>query len=170
MNMIEFLKEMNHDKASAFYSEIINAAANAEENPIQLLVGLKIVSDTFEEIRESLMPLAISELDKYGSKEVPLFGALLSKIDAGVRWDFEVCGDKVWDYLKKEEKEIASRRQEREAVLKKFNGDLFLKEYVNEETAELVERPPRSPQRKSTTTISIEFAKPKKARKNRKNK
>jgi len=168
--MIEFLKEMNHDKASAFYSEIINAAANAEENPIQLLVGLKVISDAFAAIRESLIPIAISELDKYGSKEVPLFGALLSKIDAGVRWDFEVCGDKVWDYLKKEEEEIANRRREREAVLKKFNGDLFLKEYVNEETAELVERPQRSPQRKSTTTISIEFPKPKKARKNSKKK
>lgn len=165
MVLSEFLAQIKKEQTEDMYAEVRNGIAEGEINPLQMLVGIKLMVEMLGNLREFAMPLAVEELRKYGGKEVPMFGAILSIADTGVTWDFNVCNDSVWNEIKAEEAAYVQSRKSREEVLKLFQRDPMLTEYVNEETAELVERPLCPPIRRSTTIVKVESPKIKKGRK-----
>lgn len=165
MSLADLLATIKQDSAVEMYAEVRDGVIEGEINPLQMLVGIKLLSDALDSLRTSIMPFAVSELQKYGIREVPLFGALLTVKDAGVTWDFKVCENKDWEACKLQESEIAGKRKQIETILKKFYENPFITEFVDEESAEVIERPPSAPVRKSTTIAQVEFPKPKKEKK-----
>lgn len=167
VQLSELLKTIKQDSATEMYAEVKNGVYEGDINSIQMLVGIKILAEMLDSLRTTLMPNAIDELQNFGTKEVPMFGALLSIKDAGVTWDFKVCEDNEWEARKAEEAVIAAQRKLREAILKKFYENPFIQEFVDEETGEVTERAnlASAPVRKSTTIVQIEFPKPKKEKK-----
>jgi len=86
---------------------------------------------------------------KYG-KEFQLHNATFKTMEAGVRYDFTLCGDDVWDTLAEQAAAIKLAMDERQAYLKALPASGI--EIVDKESGEVVKLWP--PTKKSTTTIS----------------
>ncbi len=139
-------------------SEVVELIEEGELNALKVVANIKVLSDALSAIRAAVMNTALSELSKFGNSGVPLYGVILSSIETGVGWDFEVCEDLEYQQMQIELETQKLKIKERENILKRFTSNPFEKEFVVEDTGEVV-MPKSAPIRSSTQTVKVEYVK-----------
>jgi hypothetical protein len=93
---------------------------SGEIDPVYALLQLRAAQKALSELAsdDDIIKLAVDTFDKYGLNEIEYHGAKITKIETGVKYDYTVCNDPEWNYLKLEEKEIESKLKARESILK----------------------------------------------------
>lgn len=111
------------------------------------LVRLKFAEAVIKESIEAVMPFAISAVEKHGREGTEILGAELKVKEAGSKYDYSGCNDKVWNDLKAQEEAITEQRKAREKFLQAIQGTQTL---VDESTGEVYQV---HPAKKSSKTI-----------------
>ena len=107
------------EEQKVFAREIIDAVQNGEVNPLQLDVYLKSIEETIDRVRKDadVKTAILTESAKYAEKTFNAFGAEITKFTR-TTFDYEACGDSVWDGLRATEKQTKASLKEREGLLK----------------------------------------------------
>ena len=118
---------------------------------------MKSISETINTFLkdESIKDAVIQECEKYGKGESPGYlGAVIQIKETGVKYDFSVCNDPVYERLVEERKIIDEQCKEREKYLKTLSKS---KTEIDEDTGDIFQLFP--PAKQSTTSYSITFKK-----------
>lgn len=146
MNTLSTLTIMPSDKAQikSFTEKAKNEIVNFTENPLIIWRQLKAIETvvknllTDKQVKEAI----IDEADKYVEKTFEEYGARFTKMESGVKYDYTVCNDDVWNALNDQLNQLKEAIKVREAVLKAgfdpATGETFTK-----------------PAKSSTTTVSV---------------
>ena len=154
MALITLMEKLNSYEMWEDAKQIKEKVAEGELSAIKILVAAKILTDIAFNIREFVMPFAVSELQKQG-KDFEIHGYALRETESGTRWDFDVCEDLDIPVLKSKVEFAKSELEHRQNLLKKFQENPFLKEIEDEQTSELIQRPKIAPVKKSTTIVGM---------------
>ena len=118
---------------------------------LDALIYAKKISEFAKELDKVVRPIAESEADiqKGG---ITIHSVAISQKESGVSYDYQACGDPVWNQLEKESETLKSAIKEREAFLKTIKGSVTL---IDEDTSEIskVYAPIRSGKLGLTLTI-----------------
>lgn len=109
------------EKPVSYYVEqVLESIREGEQNPLDIHISrvklekiLKGINDN-QEIQDAV----IKEFDTYGEKIIEYKGAVLQQQEAGVKYDFSLCGDAVMEELLKQEEELKLKIAERAKFLK----------------------------------------------------
>lgn len=135
--------------------ELARRVTDGDISPISAYVQMKslgAVIDNFlkdKDVKEA----AIAECEKYGKGETPSFkGATMKVGETGVKYDFTVCGDPVWNTLNEQLEHLREQMSQREKYLKTLS---FTKTEIDEATGEIYTLYP--PARQSTTSVIVTY-------------
>ena len=158
MNAITFNKiPTNKTEQTLLANKVKNLIKEGEIDPLKAAVQLKSMSEVITSVLKDsvLVDSVVNECGKYGKGENPGFaGAGVSVRETGVKYDFTVCDDPVWNDLNKQLSDIKEAMKERETYLKAITSK---KPEIDPETGEIYEIKP--PVRTSTTTFAVTFKK-----------
>lgn len=120
MNALEIF-----NKAPLSKTEINNSASNiialvkdGEINPLQFAVQLKAMEEIISILRKSeITDMATDEAVKYG-KSTSIYGAKIEVANVGVKYDYSVCNDSIWNDLNAKIEQYTFMRKDREVFLK----------------------------------------------------
>ena len=129
--------------------------ADGDVSPISAYVQMKSLGNVIDSFlkNKEVKDLAIAEIEKYGKGETPAFrGATLRTGETGVKYDFTVCGDPVWDELNAQLEQIREQMKKREKYLQLLQGP---KTEIDEATGEVYTLYP--PARQSTTSVIVSY-------------
>lgn len=148
MNPVKlFEEEISQHAISSYTQDIISRVRNGYTDPLKALTALNAIKTICDNARKEIMEDAIEEFDKYGEKEVGVMGgAVLSKKETGVRYDFS--NNEKWNEIKAREDEVARERKGLEAKLRTFTKPGMIS--IDDEMIEVM-----PPVRKSITTIAV---------------
>jgi hypothetical protein len=104
--------------------------------------------DALQKTLDNTKELAMTEQMKYG-KRAEVFGAEVTQVESGVRYDFSECNDPYYTTLKALFEENTALLKEREKFLKSMTGPLP----IVTEDGEIVTINP--PIKRSTTTLRV---------------
>jgi hypothetical protein len=110
----------NREQGMAFYKSLKGEILSGTKDPLKLLVALKVIEKTISDILkdddvEYCFQKEFFLYDK--EKTITVSGAKLSMSETGVRYDYEGCGDPVWNDLNKAQNDIKEKMKEREKFL-----------------------------------------------------
>lgn len=121
-------------------------------NPLEFTVRAKLLIQALQKTLDNTKELAMTEQMKYG-KRAELFGAEVSQMESGVRYDFSQCNDPVYSELKALHEESKNKLSEREKFLKALPHEI---PFVTDDGEIIVIKPPI---KFSTTTIKVTLTK-----------
>lgn len=124
-------------------------AAEGYDDPLKIWIMLNEVSKAVEDCKKSLRDLAVSEAEKYG-KRFEHNGYEFKIQETGTKYNFENCGDPVWQSYKQSALSVSEKVKERETFLKSLKKSVTI---VNDETGEVSEIQP--PVKTSTTNLVL---------------
>jgi hypothetical protein len=120
------------------------------DDPLKVLKQLKMVEKTIGIL------LKDKELDNFFIDEAIKYGNSFEHLDThfdiretGVKYDYSVCNDSVWNYLKARSDKTDTEIKEREQFLR----NVPLEGVANPDTGELIRRPPKT----STTKVAVKL-------------
>ena len=101
-----------------FIQTTVDYFLSGNVNALQLYVLLKTLQDSIDTIRKDkqVHGVIMDEVNKYVEKTFSEYGVEITKTIRRT-YDFDVCGDPVYENLKVKEKEIKDQVKEREKVL-----------------------------------------------------
>lgn len=114
------LQLLNADKESLnkFASSIIEDVKEGRENALQIELLVRKYEYVLEQIKKEIKENVKTEAEKYGDKPFEYAGATVHLTATRTEYDFDVCGDMIWQTCK-HEAEIWNRdKKEREEFLK----------------------------------------------------
>ena len=157
MNTLEIINRVPATKTEqkSMAEQFINLVADGEVSPIEAVTKMKSIAETISIFLkdERVKDAVLAECEKYGRGESPEYrGAVVQMKEAGVKYDFKVCGDPVYDEIYACEQGLIEKRKEREKFLRTLTQP---KTEIDEETGEIYKLNP--PVRESTTTFSVTF-------------
>jgi len=117
-------------------------------NPLEFAVRAKMLIDALQKTLDNTKELAMTEQMKHG-KRAEVFGAEVTQVESGVRYDYSQCNDSVYTTLKALCEENTALLREREKFLKALTGPLP----IVTEDGEIVTINP--PIKLSTTTLRV---------------
>lgn len=129
--------------------------ADGDVSPISAYVQMKSLGNVIDSFlkNKEVKDLAIAEIERYGKGETPSFrGATLRTGETGVKYDFTVCGDPVWNDLNGQLEQIKCQMSVREKYLKNIQSP---KVEIDEATGEIYTLYP--PARQSTTSVIVTY-------------
>lgn len=121
-------------------------------NPLEFTVRAKMLIEALQKTLDNTKELAMTEQMKYG-KRAELFGAEVSQMESGVRYDFSDCNDPVYFELKALLEESKAKLSEREKFLKSLPHEI---PFVTEDGEIVAIKPPI---KLSTTTLRVTLTK-----------
>jgi hypothetical protein len=140
----------NEDEIKRFVTLLKSEILNRGDDPLKVLKQLKMVEKTIGIL------LKDKELDNYFIDEASKYGTSFEHLDThfdiretGVKYDYLVCNDSVWNYLHEKSEKIDAELKARELFLR----NVPLEGVANPETGELIRRPPKS----STTKVAVKL-------------
>lgn len=152
MNTISLIRQMPSTKKEieSFFLQTKNSILNGNYNILEIAVMLKGMEDIIKKLRTDtdIDNLILDEVSKDG-KEASYGGAKLQIRETGVKYDYEVCNDAIYDELKTEIANKAILLKEREDILKAHKS-----EWVNAETGEIIYPPNKLGKEKIIITLS----------------
>ena len=100
------------DKAEIFKRSMRDQILSGHTNPLEFYRQAKIVAEAIEELKKDpdILDCAVTERQKWGKEKATVNGSVMD-VQQRTTYDYDSCGDPVYDKLKKEVKE-------REAFLK----------------------------------------------------
>jgi transposase len=140
------LGELPNNKAQikTFVSSVKNEILSNTKNTLPILVQLKMVEKTLEEILkdEEIDLKFLNEFLLYDKSEaVKVNGAELRQSEVGTKYDYVATGDKTWIDLDRQIQGLIEKRKEREKFLQSIPYDAGV---VDAETGLFLTRPPKS--------------------------
>lgn len=96
--------------------DLVKKVLDGNVSPINAYVQLKGIADALTAaIKDpALVESVLTERMKWG-KETPVFhGAIVAISEGGVKYDFDVCGDSVYNDLAKQKEELEKKIKERQ--------------------------------------------------------
>lgn len=115
---------MNEGGGKKFIKELAAAAVeglfNDGDDPIHVAVKMAKMETFIKEVRadRQFVDHVLDEISKHGKGRVELFGVKLEQAETGVKYDYSVCGDAVWETLSEQKADIEEHIKSREAFLK----------------------------------------------------
>lgn len=153
---LEQLRSLPASKQSIalFAEKVIDALKEGEINALDLLRYLKGFEKLHEAIKKTLDSKAVEEAGKYNSKEAitPYAGVKFEVAELGTKYNYENCGDPVWQRLKAAAESASIALKDRETFLKALKDSI---EVVDEDSGEICKIHP--PLRSSTTGVKTTF-------------
>ena len=116
-----------------------NQILEGNSDPIKVAIQIKSIQTVLDQVSAGIKDYVTSESEKYGStfsKE----GAKIEVADMGVKYDYSVCNDPIYNELNDTITLLTKKRKEREEFLKVIpdNGT------VDPETGAIINRPTRT--------------------------
>lgn len=142
---------INHSKEQIIHAAQIAAQSvqDGECDAIDALIFTKKGAELFKEMDARIRPLAES---KSLGKEYSKFGVKIVEAMTGVKYDFTVCSDTIWDNLNAEIESLKEKIKERETFLKSVTKKMTI---VDEDSGEVVEIHPPVKSGKLGFTLTI---------------
>ena len=136
---------------SHYVDSIIKSIEDGEVNPLEVFVNLKKIEKVIDNVlkSENVKDALEKEYQKYGNREVDFNGAIITRSESGVKFDYSVCQDPLIINLENEKKELEDKIKDRQKLLKNLPTEGMTE--LNEETGEVNTLFP--PARYSTTII-----------------
>lgn len=134
----------NKDQVAKFTRTLKYEILANDKNPLPILVHLKCIEKAVSDV------LKDEEIDYHFVKEFLLYdknekvvinGSELRQSEVGVKYDYNACGDPVWNDLTKQIDELTEKRKAREKFLQNIPYD---KGTVDPDTGLFITRPPKS--------------------------
>lgn len=123
-----------------FSNQLINQVKNGEVNPIELKAAFKAMAKIIEKVDEATEGHLMSEASKYSETKFSAFGAEIEKAEVGVKYDYSVCGDPIYNQRLSIFDEAKKQLDERAAFLKALKEPITL---VDDDSGEVATvRPP----------------------------
>ncbi len=137
----------------AFFRQVKEEILSGTHDPLEVAKNLAIIEDVISSLRkdEDIDYLVLREFEKYGEKVLEKYGVKFQQMEAGVRYDYESCGDPVWLDLDRQIKELTEKKKEREKFLQ--NIPVNTTGVVDPETGVFIQRPSRT----SKTKIAVKI-------------
>jgi hypothetical protein len=138
-------------KMDEIVTRLVVGVQDGSIDPLQLLVKLKFAQSIIADTIESIQPNCVDEASKYHKGEdIKLLGAELKVKEAGTKYDYSNCGDKIWEQYDFMEKSNAEAKKGRANFLKSLKKSETL---VDDETGEIYTIHP--PIKKSSTIVQV---------------
>lgn len=138
------------EQIKSFVNATVNEVKCGNINALELKSKLKFIEKVAEEIDKQTKEDQLKERQKYQEKIVELYGAKIEVAELGTKYDFSNCGDKDWEYLDIQLRELSELKKEREAFLKTIKKPMSI---VHHETGECYDIVP--PIKSSTTGLKF---------------
>lgn len=137
-------------------NEIILPVIEGDVNPIDVYVKAKAIQDALKIVTDDdrVKDLVICEVEKYGNNTTYNSASLQVK-EMGVKCDYSVCNDSIYNDLVDNIEKLKETLKQREKFLKSISSDGTL--IVNEETGEVNKIYP--PIKMAAQGISVTFKK-----------
>lgn len=132
-----------------FSDQLINAVKYDGANPLEILIQLRAFEKMATRVIKEIMDNSVTLIDRYNGN-TELFGNKLERAETGIKYDFKVCGDAVWEQRKSISESADRQLKEREDFLKALKEPIQI---LVEETGELATV--RPPLRTSTTSVKV---------------
>jgi hypothetical protein len=144
------LFETSKTERQEFAQSVINNAKEGLLNPLKLHLQVKCLEDLIKQITSnpSYRELTLDEAYKYG-KTFEHYNAKFEIKEMGVKYDYSVCQDPIYNKLKDELEALQEKIKAREMVLKSLSQE-GLQTLIEDEVVTLY-----PPNKTSTTTISV---------------
>lgn len=133
-----------------FSRQLINAVKDGEVNPLQLKALFKTLEHVCDKVEKEIKDNVMREVERYGEKRFTAFGFEVEKSEVGVKYDFSVCGDPVYNHRAKILEEAKAQLDERAQFLKSLREPLTV---VDDESGEVATV--RPPLKKSTEGLKF---------------
>lgn len=135
-----------------FSNQLINQVKNGEVNPLELKAAFKAMEKIIEKVDEATKGHQITEASRFSEARFSAFGAEVEKCEVGVKYDYSVCADPVYNQRVQILEEAKKQLDERAAFLKALKEPLIL---VDDESGEVATV--RPPLKKSTEGLKFSF-------------
>ena len=137
-------------------NEIISPVIEGDVDPIDVYVKAKAIQDALKIVTDDdrVKDLVICEVEKYGNNTTYNSASLQVK-EMGVKYDYSVCNDSIYNDLVDNIEKLKETLKQREKFLKSISSDGTL--IVNEETGEVNKIYP--PIKMAAQGISVTFKK-----------
>lgn len=137
-------------------NEIILPVIEGDVNPIDVYVKAKAIQDALKIVTDDdrVKDLVICEVEKYGNNTTYNSASLQVK-EMGVKYDYSVCNDSIYNDLVDNIEKLKETLKQREKFLKSISSDGTL--MVDEETGEVNKIYP--PIKMAAQGISVTFKK-----------
>lgn len=123
-----------------FSKQLIESVQNGEVNALELKATFKAMESIIEKVNEATKENQLREAEKYPEKTFSLFGCTIEKAEVGVKYDYSICGDPIYNQRVKILEEAEKQLKERADFLKALKEPLTL---VDDESGEVATvRPP----------------------------
>ena len=134
-------------------SQAIEYLLSGDIDPLEAWVNMSRFKKMIEALQDDteIKDCALRELSKYG-KEHQIADCILEQFEAGVKYDYTVCGDSTLDELYKLRNAVNMDIKDRESMLRSIPENTTL---ADADTGEILRRPVRT----SKTTIKTTFKK-----------
>lgn len=126
-----------------------------EVNPLDLHLQVKCLEDIISQLKDhpQYKSAIMDAADKYPGKKFSYRHAEISKMEAGVKYNYLMCGDAEYDRLDAELKSVKAKLDERAKFLQSIPASGL--ETVDAVTGEVVKLYP--PTKTSTSTIAVKL-------------
>jgi len=138
------------EQVTRFSDNVIQSVKNGEVSPLETLVLLKALNKASERILEEIRTNIKTETDKYSEKIFEFAGAQIEKSETGVKYDYSVCGDTIYEKRQSDLDAAKSLVDERTAFLRALRQPMTV---VDEMTGEVVTI--RPPLRRGTDFVKV---------------
>ena len=131
------------EQMQLFFRSVKSEILANDKDPLKILIQLKYVEKVIENILsdKDIEYHFLKEFNLYeAEKVVEMLGAKLSVMEAGVKYDYNSCGDPVWFDLDKQITELTEKKKERESFLKALPQEGT----VDPVTGVFINRPPKT--------------------------
>lgn len=147
------LFDTTKDQRASFVADVI--ARLDTINPLDLHLQVKCMEEIIESLKGTpeYKSAILDEADKYPGKKFNHRHAEFTKMEAGVKYNYLMCGDAEYDRLHAEGESIKEKLKARETFLKSIPSEGITQ--VEEMTGEVVKIYP--PSKTSTTTVSVKL-------------
>lgn len=133
-----------------FSDQMIESVKSGEVYGLEVLHIFKSLEKAQERILKAIKDNIITEAEKYGKESFDFHGVKMQITEAGVQYDFKVCGDPIHDERESSMNAAKSLLDERKEFLKAIKEPTTI---VIEGSGEVVTV--RPPLKKSTTTVKV---------------
>lgn len=140
----------NKEEAEKFALKLISEVQSGMVNPLELWVKLNAMQKAFDEVKENISSMALSEAEKYGQKYFDAYSSQIQIMELAAKYNYSNCNDHEWNEAKDKEDEYAKERVKREKFLKALSKPM---ELVIEGTGEVAKIYP--PSKSSKTGLKV---------------
>src|SRR6185503_6650341 len=133
-----------------FSDNIIESVKKGEASPLETLVLLKALEKASDRIMKEIRDNVITAAEKYPERTFEFAGAKLEMGEVGVKYDYSICGDPIYEQRQSIMDAAKALVDERTAFLRALKEPITI---VDEGSGEIVTI--RPPKKTSTTSVKV---------------